>query len=646
MRAIMNKMFLLILFLSCSAGCNFISHRHLSSDSHAARLKPLGPLILIDCEAYVMEWTNAHCAGISNAYISPAESESIFASISDYFADKARRSAPMRSRLDHSVADSFADETRIPPYKMLRFEIHPSTSGMMPDGREFNISGSIKFVMKEISEQKIPSPDSFIDNDSKAVFMKMNALFDCDFRGTLFTWGGINDLAEKIEINGHERILRFSINEKIEIEEIHDILKTEVVAVETAVTNNCFTNGNTFPPSRYIGFYDEYLGFQNGSLPKTNQIFSGTWTYSYNGILLLEGQYTNGIPIGIWKEYSDNNTIRRQCEYKENNSFTETVFWLNGAPRLKITGTCFWQPKNVRREIHSITRMDGSKQIGKFPEKRIAVCHYFKNNEYEGLNLDKFHEAYMMFYDNEFRFHSFQRSWNSSEWKYDFSDGTVDWENKTLQLQNPSLDFPYKMEMNKGNVQCISLSTPWGSFTSFDKPKGNAVWSPTDINSGNDSERPFMYITERHWLTDLEFTNAETGDSEKIPFQVVLSGFYMPGSGWSDVMLESAGMPYYTIDFPSLFDKFESHFSPDINKYPLPSGVALFYNYWGGNSDQLKKPHDSFNHEVSIVYDIFANFSVNLPDKNLQNIETGRSFKPEVKVISFDKYRDRLSPQF
>jgi hypothetical protein len=89
---------------------------------------------------------------------------------------------------------------------------------------------------------------------------------------------------------------------------------------------------------------------------------------------------------------------------------------------------------------------------------------------------------------------------------------------------------------------------------------------PNDVNAGNGSGRPLMYVAERHWLTDLEFANAEAGDSEKIPFQVVLNGFYMPGLGWSDVMVESAGMSPYAIGFPSLFEKFESHSSPGINK--------------------------------------------------------------------------------
>ena len=403
----------------------------------------------------------------------------------------------------------------------------------------------------------------------------------------------------------------------------------------------CHASDEMFPPSRYIGLYDEYLGHQNGKLPDTNQTYTGVWSYIENATLLLDGEYTNGIPAGTWKEYSDGGIVRRQCEYSDNNAFTETVFWPNGTPRLKITGKCFWQPKSVHREIHSITRMDGSKQIEKFPEKRIAVSHYFKNNEYDELKFDKFHEAYMMFQNNEFRLHTFQQGLNSSEWEYDFIDGTVDWKNKTLEIQNPRPDFPYQISIGSGDVQCVYLATPWKSRDSFNMPKGNTALTREYSNSQNDSEYPVLYITERHRLADYGFTNLETGDFEEIPFQITVSGFYIPGMGWSDVLVESTGSFRYLLNNPVIINNAEEMLDYNIDT-PLFSGAMLLCNYWGTNSRQLKKPHDSFHHEILITYQIFANYNINLPDKNLYNFKTGRSFKLKLKVISFDKYRDRL----
>ena len=381
----------------------------------------------------------------------------------------------------------------------------------------------------------------------------------------------------------------------------------------------CFGHEFFYPPSKFIGFYDEYLGFQNGQLLGEDHTFTGSWMWVKNGKTLLTGHYTDGIPSGEWKEFSDTEIIRRHCVYTNNGAFVETVYHPDGKPRLKITGTSFFQPERVYRQIDSIQRLDGNPQKTPFPEYRIAPCSSFTRSHY-----DESSEGYLTFQTNLFQFSVFQYDFDFSQWHCDVMTGTLDWEKQTIDFQQQPSPFLFTLSMNGGDLSSLHVARSTGVYF-VDKPKGSAAWTRDDFDWRKDVQRPVLYVTERHTLTDMEFTNVDTGHREKIPFQIVVSGFYLPGHGWSDIHIEPAGPVSYSIPHKSLFAEYEK---------PFELGTTLYFDYWGNNNNQYNKPDDIFAQDISIMYGIVI--GSNPLEKQFP---WSRRLKTEYKTISMEKYR-------
>jgi len=346
---------------------------------------------------------------------------------------------------------------------------------------------------------------------------------------------------------------------------------------------NCMANEINFPPSQYIGFYDEYLGFKNGQLPNGDQRFTGYWRVMEGKRILLEGQYSNGIPVGVWKEFSNDGIIRRQCVYGDNTAFTETVYYPDGKPRLKVTGLCLHQLDRVYRRIDSIQRMDTKPQDDLIPYNRMEFSSSLIRSRH-----DEYSESYLMLSTNDFTFSMFQFDFDLSQWDRNIMIGTLDWQKNELLFQQQPPSFLYSLDIHPFGLDIIR--TDKSAVYCVDMPQRNTS-SHDFFKVQQETKQSVLYITERHILSEMTFTNYTTGNTEKVPFQVIISGFYLPGKGWSDITVEPVGSLIYPLTHSSLFSNHEK---------PFPAGTILYLDYWGsGFPDNLD---DTFAYNVGIVF--------------------------------------------
>ena len=97
-------------------------------------------------------------------------------------------------------------------------------------------------------------------------------------------------------------------------------------------------NGLLYPPSPYVGLYDRYLGHWNGMLPGTNLTFSGIWTGRVDNCVAIVGDYSNGIPCGVWSEFDYSGAVRRRMSFLDDNRFSEIFFGPEGLREFMVTG--------------------------------------------------------------------------------------------------------------------------------------------------------------------------------------------------------------------------------------------------------------------------------------------------------------------
>ena len=91
----------------------------------------------------------------------------------------------------------------------------------------------------------------------------------------------------------------------------------------------CSSDNYHYPPSQYIGIYDSYGEYKNGTLPGETQTYTGEWS-SPNG--LLEGRYYNGIPTNMWIAYYPNAIIHNLTVYYQNGKYYSLSFYPDGMP--------------------------------------------------------------------------------------------------------------------------------------------------------------------------------------------------------------------------------------------------------------------------------------------------------------------------
>lgn len=363
-----------------------------------------------------------------------------------------------------------------------------------------------------------------------------------------------------------------------------------------------------FPPSRYVGIYDFYLGCENGQLPETTPQYTGVWTWSENGKVLLEGHYTDGIPSGEWREFSETGITRRECVYAQNNAFKEIVYYPDGTPRLEITGVCFYKPSRVRRQIDSIRRVDEKSQIGPFPKNRMAPCTSFIRSRH-----DEYSENYLTLRSQAFQFSTFQHDLNTSQWRRDVLDGFLNWKDSAIHYSNDSQQFPHSLTLYG--------DTPFLFVTLKDEDKYDfiIVDDPYLTNKVDVIKNQVLYVSEFLSLADIEFSSETTGVKTKASLYVRMSGFYLPGAGWSDVIVEPAGVMSYPITEPSVF--------PNIDE-TIPAGAKLYFDYQ--SYGRQWQPKDLTTYGAIITYMIY--------------LGTGRLWLHKIghgtKDIDFKKYHE------
>ena len=107
-----------------------------------------------------------------------------------------------------------------------------------------------------------------------------------------------------------------------------------------------------FPPARYIGLYNEYLGFKNGNLPNNSiSNYTGEWRIrkGNNSFSCIDGYYKAGKPIGVWKEYYESGILAMQYSYDESRYFCN-LYYPDGNSQIFSEGTIEYKNNEL---IHS-----------------------------------------------------------------------------------------------------------------------------------------------------------------------------------------------------------------------------------------------------------------------------------------------------
>ena len=91
-----------------------------------------------------------------------------------------------------------------------------------------------------------------------------------------------------------------------------------------------------FPPSKFIGFYESYNGYKNGTLPSRQNDYSGIWT-SQDGLLI--GRYKSGVPSGEWLKYYSNRRLESVMVFYENGIYQRRDWYPDGTLMSQSTGT-------------------------------------------------------------------------------------------------------------------------------------------------------------------------------------------------------------------------------------------------------------------------------------------------------------------
>lgn len=89
----------------------------------------------------------------------------------------------------------------------------------------------------------------------------------------------------------------------------------------------------SLPPANYIGIYDSWAGYKNGSIPihSKSAKYTGYWKGNCkNNLEYIEGFYREGIPWGTWTLHLNNGFLKVLCNYSSD-TYVYNVFYPDGA---------------------------------------------------------------------------------------------------------------------------------------------------------------------------------------------------------------------------------------------------------------------------------------------------------------------------
>ncbi len=109
-----------------------------------------------------------------------------------------------------------------------------------------------------------------------------------------------------------------------------------------------------YPPSKYIGLYENYNGYRNGSLPNHSD-YTGIWENS-NG--RVTGYYRNGIPYGVWRSYYRNSILGSLMIYFDDGHYQRTDYYPDGLPRMASKGEYNFSGNVFSSSMHSVEFWD------------------------------------------------------------------------------------------------------------------------------------------------------------------------------------------------------------------------------------------------------------------------------------------------
>jgi len=118
------------------------------------------------------------------------------------------------------------------------------------------------------------------------------------------------------------------------------------------VTRDC-------PPSKFIGILGDYNGYPNGKLLGTNTQYSGHWARkSLAGNILIEGDYLNGIPTGIWSMGASGTRVATRVWYGMGGDYQQVSYHFDMMPSCVERGTYTFDERGHIRKVERSIRFD------------------------------------------------------------------------------------------------------------------------------------------------------------------------------------------------------------------------------------------------------------------------------------------------
>ncbi len=158
-----------------------------------------------------------------------------------------------------------------------------------------------------------------------------------------------------------------------------------VVVLSVAALFFAACQSGVYPPSNYIGIFDQYNGYENGKLPGKEKSYSGAWRHTLLSGETIEGQYENGIPTGVWQSALENGVVTKKVVYRKNGTYDSFSYYPDGEPQSVEMGTYAFRDGAYKRktEAYTVATGSGTNQSDKPWTSRLRGAPIFKNDGLE-----------------------------------------------------------------------------------------------------------------------------------------------------------------------------------------------------------------------------------------------------------------------
>jgi hypothetical protein len=110
------------------------------------------------------------------------------------------------------------------------------------------------------------------------------------------------------------------------------------------------------PPSPYVGL----IGLSFSASKGTNTQFTGYWSQrdEYTGKTVIEGNYSNGIPVGLWSSYFPTGRLCHRTWLGDDGFFQNVLYYSDMMPMSIESGRCKFKQGNCLIRFDACTMYD------------------------------------------------------------------------------------------------------------------------------------------------------------------------------------------------------------------------------------------------------------------------------------------------